>query len=301
MLFRIEDISGFNPNLRIYDVDESTKPLVDKTRIDEYIALKIREEVNGAKSRELLSYSKSLATCILKYNKYTDNELHICIINDIKDYILYISPDGNEKWKPYFIGNRINGEPLFQKNGKIQLLNFIIDVSNNDLLDNYLRCYTGSGKKVLASPEKDNEVVVMNPSSDLVINQYMDAVYILYALQLKYRFLCDIKIQRTLIDELSNMDEFRFEYCPHERMAFIHLILYLSAKWKYEYQISQKIYDYADSEEHLSICYDPILQFHDIMENDFEESYDFSTYNQNVISDLFWKYCGIYLKDQKWA
>lgn len=298
MLFRIEDISGFNPNLRIYNVDESAKPLVDKTRIDEYIALKIREEVNGAKSRELLSYSKSLATCILKYNKYTDNELHISIINGFMNYISYISPDGNEKWKYYFIEDRIIGKPLFQKNGKIQLLNFIIDVSNNDLVDNYLKCYTGSGKKVLASPEKDNEVVVMNPSSDLVINQYMDAVYILYALQLKYRFLCNIKIQSSLISELSNMDESRFEYCPYERMAFMYLILYLSAKWNYEYQISQKIYVYADNEEHMSICYDPILQFHDIMEDDFEESYDLSAYNKNVISDLFWKYCEIYLKDQ---
>lgn len=47
MLFRIEDISGFDPKLRTYDVDEFTAPFVDKQQVDEHIALKIREEING--------------------------------------------------------------------------------------------------------------------------------------------------------------------------------------------------------------------------------------------------------------
>lgn len=295
MLFRIEDISGFDPKLRTYDVDEFTTPSVDKEQVDKYIALKIREEINGSKSRELLSYSKSLATCILKYNKYTDNELHICIINGWKDYISYISPNDNERWKLYSIQDRLNEKPLFNKRGQIQLLNFIIDVSNNTLVDEYLKYYTNIGKKILASPEKDSEVVVMNPPNDLIINQYMDAVYILYALQLRYRFLSNVNVQKALILELINMEAFRFEYCPHERVAFINLILYLSANWQYEYQISQKIYGYLEKEEHLSINYDPILQFHGIMKDDFEESYNLSTYNGNVLSDLFWKHCGRYL------
>jgi hypothetical protein len=295
MLFRIEDISGFAPKLRTYDVDEFKVPLVDKEQVDIYIAMKIREGINGSKKRELLSYSKSLATCILKYNKYTDNELHICIINGRKDYISYTSPKDNVKWKYYFIQDRINGKPLFNKSGKIQLRNFVIDVSNNTLVDKYLRYYTNVGKKSLASPEKDSEIAVMNPPNDLIINQYMDAVYILYALQLRYRFLSNVNVQRALILELDSMDAFRFEYCPSERVAFINLILYLSANWQYEYQISQKIYNYSEREEHLSIYYDPILQFHGIMEDDFEESYHLSSYNKNVISDLIWKYCGRYL------
>lgn len=295
MLFRIEDISGFDPKLRTYDVDEFTKPTVNKKKIDNFIASKIREEVNGSKNRNLLSYSKSLATCILKYNKYTDNELHICIINGWKDYITYISPKNNTKCRLYDIQNRINGNPLFNKTGEIQLLNFIIDVSDNILLNEYLKYYSNAGKKIIASPEKDNEVVVMNPPNDLVINQYMDAVYILYALQLKYRFLSNVKIQSALLLELDHMDAFRFEYCPHEKIAFIHLILYLSANWQYEYQISKKIYHYSENEEHLSMSYDPILQFHGIMKDNFAESYKLSTYNENVISDLFWKYCGQYL------
>ena len=153
MLFRIEDISGRNPKLRTYDADDFTIPLINKQKVDEYIALKIREEVNGSRNRELLSYSKSLATCLLKYNKYDDNELHICMTEGWQNFILYISPKDNVKWKSYYIRDRIKEKSLFNKTGKIQLLNFIIDVSNNTLVDEYLRCYTGVGKKILASPE----------------------------------------------------------------------------------------------------------------------------------------------------
>lgn len=244
----------------------------------------------------MLSYSKSLATCLLKYNKYIDNELHICMIQGCKDYILYISPKGNIKCKLYSINDRIDDKALFHKGGQIQLLQFIIDVSNNSLVDEYLRYYTGVGKKVLASPEKDSEVIVMNPPNDLIINQYMDAVYILYALQLRYNFLSDTDIRQALILKLMNMEAFRFEYCPQEREAFIKLIRYLSVNWRYEYRISKKIYDYLEKCEHLSIYYDSILQFYGIMKDDFEESYHNSTYNENVISDLFWEYCYKYLK-----
>lgn len=295
MLFRIEDISGFGALLRTYDADEFSTDLVSKAQIDEHIASKIRKEVNGAKSRSLLSYSKSLATCILKYNKYTDNELHICITNGLRDYILYISPRGNKRCKHYSIQDRIDGEPLFNGNGKIQLVSFIIDISDNSLIDEYLKRYAKVGKKALASPEKDSEVVVMNPPNDLIINQYIDAVYILYALQLKYHFLCDEQIRAALIKELYTMDEFRFLSCPYERIAFVNLISYLSSNWQYEHEISKGIYDYSQAEEHISAYYDPILQFHGIMQGTFEDSYNLGSYNENVLSDLFWRYCGKYL------
>jgi len=299
MLFRIEDISGFDPNLRKYDVDEYTASLmVDKTQIDDHIASKIREEINGSKNRALLSYSKSLATCILKYNKFTDNELHICDINNRIDYIKYVSLKGNERCKRYSLQDRVSGRRLFNRNGKIQLLNFIIDVSNNALVDEYLRYYTSVGRKSLASPEKDSEVVVLIPPNDLVINQYMDAVYILYALQLKYKFLSDRRVPSILVRELSKMDEFRFGNCPNERVAFIKLIWYLSANWRYENQISQQIYTYSENDEHFPMHYDPILQFHGIMTDDFDVSYNLGSYNNNALSDLFWKYCYCYLKSK---
>lgn len=294
MLFRIEDISGLDPNLRKYNVNEFVCPIINKVQIDNYIAQKIREEVNGSKNRELLSYSRSLATCILKYNKYTDNELHICFTNGLDDYITYISPEGEVFKIDYSIEDRINGNSLFDTNGEIRLQNFIIDVSNNILLDQYLRCYTGIGKTIFASPEKDSEVVVMNPPNDFVINQYMDALYILYGLQLKYGFLSNPYVRTALISELNNMHECRFENCPQERAAFVNLILYLSINWQYEKQISSQIYISSKKDEHISFGYDSILQFDGIMNNSFFEAY-YDCDNQDVMSMLFWKYCSMYL------
>lgn len=291
MLFRIEDISGSEPNLRKYNADDFIEPTVDKSQIDNFIASKIRDEVNGSKSRELLSYSKSLATCLLKYNGFTDNELHVCRVNSRKNCIKYISHKGNIRYKGYTIQERLNGRVLFNKPGSIQLLNFVIDVSDNATVDAYLRHYTGTGKKALASPEKDCEVVVMNPPDDSFIKEYMDAVYILYALQFKYQFLNSVDIRHRLILELNSMDEIRFDHCPGEREAFIILIEYLSANWGYEAKISKGIYDYFERDEHVSLYYDPILQFDGIIKSDFHESYNNSDYNGNVISDLFWNYC----------
>ncbi len=299
MIFRIEDVSGVDPKLRTYNVESFEFPMIDKSQIDKYIAVKIREEVNGASGRSLLSYSKSLATCLLKYNRFTDNELHICRIGglqDYMDYILYVSAKNKRESMRYSIQDRINSGPLFHNNGKIHLLSFVIDISDNALLDAYLRDYTGGGRKVYASPEKDNEVIVMNPPNDIVINQYMDSVYILYALQMRFGFLNSINIRNALIDEIRNMERFRFEYCPNERLAFIDLICYLYTNWEYEFEISRKIIDHSKKEDHISFHYNPILQFYNILEDLFQESYNLGSYNENVLSDLFWKYCKRYLE-----
>ena len=68
----------------------------------------------------------------------------------------------------------------------IYLCRFSIDVSNNQLVNNYLIRHTGTGKKLLSSPEKDSEVVVMNPLHDYIISSdgYLSSVYILYALHI---------------------------------------------------------------------------------------------------------------------
>ena len=81
MLFRIEDVNGYNPVQRSYDQSDYSFIPIDKDEFDKTIATMIREEINGAKNRTLHSYSKSIATCILKYNEFTDNELHILIDN----------------------------------------------------------------------------------------------------------------------------------------------------------------------------------------------------------------------------
>lgn len=298
MLFRIEGSSGFDPKPRTYNVAEYNTPEINKNDIDNYIAQKIREEINGTQNRELLSYSKSLATCILKYNRFADNELHIYDTKCNANYINYISPHNKFKFKSYFIQDRINNKPFFTGNGNIKLLHFIIDVSNNALVDEYLKKYTGKGKKFFASPEKDHEVIVMNPQCDMVIHEYMPSVYILYALQLTYNFLNNKHILFSLLNDLKNMNNAEFMFCPNERQALICLVLYLSNKWEQEYQISKNIYNYSDADTKIPTYYDPLWQFHDIItDKDFNLSLFLSTYNRNVVSDLFWKYCYIYLKN----
>lgn len=290
MLFRIEDISGFDPKLRIYDSCEFNAPVVEKDQIDEFISMKIRAEINNSHERDLLSYSKSLATCLLKYNKFTDNELHI-YINYGYNYIKYLSCSDKLKVKNYSIEDRLYGEPIFNKSGDIELLNFIIDVSNNVLLNQYLKKYQKTEKKRYASPEKDHEVVVMMPSNDLVITDYISAVYILYALQLKYRFLNHRNIRDVLIWELENMEFTSDETDSSEKIAFIELVNYLADYYEKEYELSQFILQESQKTEHLSVAFDPILQFDDIIKNDFWDSYYLRTYNPNKVSDLFWDLC----------
>ena len=81
------------------------------------------------------------------------------------------------------------------------------------------------------------------------------------------------------------------------KVSYAILIEYLANNSFYEYQISQSIYESSKKEEHYPLHYDPILQFHDIIYRSFEEAYDNSDYNDNILSRIFWKYCGFYLED----
>lgn len=296
MLFRIQDVSGFSAASSRIENSNGEKEIIKKAEFDRYIAKLIREEINGAKHRRIFSYSKSLATCLLKYNKYTDNELHIC--QDVPHCVEYFSSKGHRKIKRYFIENTLTDGTLFndkKTDEHIQLTNFVIDVSDNNLIDCYFVHFFGVHLKKLASPEKDKEVVIFNPQNVKIIKYYVNSVYILYGLQMKYKFLCDEDIRLEVIREIYDIDDFRFLDNLDEREAFIDLINYLSYNFDYEYRISENIYDYSEKREHYPLHYDPILQFHDIKDHSFEEVYHNSDYNDNVLSRIFWKYCGLYL------
>jgi hypothetical protein len=154
--------------------------------------------------------------------------------------------------------------------------------------------YTNAGLQQYASPEKDSEVVMMQAKNDVVIERYIDSIYILYALQLKYHFLRSQTVVENLIKEVKQLQDFRFDGCEQERDAIIFLIQYLYRNREYEIKVNQKIFNYMEKKDHLSLSYDSILQYHGIMHNDFEDSYYLSDYNDNVISEIFWKYCGRY-------
>lgn len=300
ILFRIEDVSGFDPNSRNYEQSEYSSDIINKDQFDNIIANRIKNEVNGAKSRNLHSYSKSLATCLLKYNKYTDNELHIFIFNDFYwNKVIYTGSKGCVKVKNYSIMSRLqDNQGFFNKSGQINLNNFVIDISNNTLLHQYLKKYTGSGKKRMASPEKDNEVVVFNPRSDLVVKNHMNALYIIYALQMKYGFLSNHEIAAKLSMAICQLEERFFSDYVEEKCAFIEIINYLHYCWQLEKRISSRIYKTSDEEAHISMCYDSILQYYGIQESEcFEDAYDLIVfYNDDPIISLALKYCYCYLK-----
>ena len=115
MLFRTEDVSGTDPILRFNEETGSCTWHINKAELDIFIANKIRDEINGSKKRELISYSQSLATCLLKYNKFVDNELHIFNPNGCIDYILYKTQSGKIKYKTYSLLDRLYGPPCSQR------------------------------------------------------------------------------------------------------------------------------------------------------------------------------------------
>lgn len=180
---------------------------------------------------------------------------------------------------------------LFKGKREIKLYNFIVDVSDNDVLNKYLLKFTNIKLKKYASPEKDSEIIMMQAYSDIVIKEYIDSIYVLYALQLKYRFLRDLSVVKDIIYEILQLEDFRFYYCKKEREAIILLVYYLYYNTEQEELMNKKIFEYADKKEHLSMYYDSILQFQDIQDSSFEDSYNLSDYNDNVVSDIFWKYC----------
>lgn len=294
MLFRIENVNDIDANLRPYCPDDFLCKSVDKAEFDEFIASIIRQEINGAKHRSIWSYSKSLAACILKYNKNADNELHIFNEGINLDSILYVNSNGTLQRASYSLRERLYWgyeRPFFADGGEIILKNFVIDVSDNELVDKYLRLFTGKGKKKIASPEKDSEVAVMNPSNDLTIMQYLSTVYTLYALQYRYKFLCCDNARINLISKIQRLHDFRFDGCEDERYGLVLLVEYLATHWRYEYSISRGIYEYFKQSENLSFYYNSLHEFAAIISEDFDEAYYNSDYNDNVISELCWQVC----------
>lgn len=291
MLFRIEDSENEDGVHREYAVMPQNLPVMPMFQLESYISDEIRKEINGAKDRRLLSYSKSLGICLLKYNKYADNEIHL---NDesMFDYITYFECKAQKPgFEVYSLSDALMGLGIEKKKRKVILTNFVIDVSDNELLDSYLLKYTGAGRKKLASPEKDKEVLMFQSPNDLVITQYSDSVYLLYALVMKYGM--NAWIRDALIEYVYELEEFRFDYCrSDERKAIIQIIDYLYRNQKQERCMSKVVIMESFNNGDISGYYDPITQFHDIQNQWFEDSFALSDYNDNVISFGIWNcYC----------
>lgn len=107
--FRMEDVSDITGIRRNYNIEDENLPIMKKTEVESYIANQIRKQINGSKDRILLSYSKSLAICLLKYNQYCDNELHIYFNCSISPNIInYYDEKGNFICKNYSLQDALN-------------------------------------------------------------------------------------------------------------------------------------------------------------------------------------------------
>lgn len=289
MLFRIEDSENPDGHHREYEIPYENHPKLKLLELENYLANEIRKEINNTLDRKLLSYSKSLGVCLLKYNKFADNELHINI-NSMDDFVCFFSlKDQNSVCAPFNLSNGLYGLASKDKESEIILRNFQVDVSDNNLLDRYLLMATGIGRKKVASPEKDKEVLLMQSPNDIVISTYSESVYLLYALSLKFGM--KKSIYENLMNKICTLENFRFQSCGEsERHGLIEIIDYLYRCGEYEKEMSQRILQDSLAAETVPVYYDSISQLHNIQQDSFEESYMLSDYNNNIVSYWIWYY-----------
>lgn len=292
MLFRIDTSSGFNNHNRQYSFSDSEPVILKGGEIEGFIAGEIAKEINGSNDRRLISYSKSLGVCLLKYNNYLDNGLHFAEVssNTHAGYTELCCRIGDEiSCVSYYLQYGLNFP--FEE---AELLNFIADVSDNRIVQNYFQKHLGKGKNPFASPEKDREVVMMRPLNEKVITaDNLESVYILYGLSMRYDFLSDEDIPAGLIrDVIHAFNEGRFN--NEETEAIISLINYMACYRNYERSLSRAVRERNSIGDRIPFCYDLICEYDTIMNSSFSEAYDL-TYTSNIITSAIWKWCGIFL------
>ena len=118
--------------------------------------------------------------------------------------------------------------------------------------------------KWTASPQKDNEVVIFNPQNDLCINHFIGAVYTLYALQSRCRFLNNNRIVSELINGINSLPDEYWAGWEQEREALNYVVVYLSEKWAYERSVSAGILDELTKKPHIS-PYNGVMLYSDVM------------------------------------
>ena len=301
--FRVEKADKDMINRKYHCTRKKTLPKIKIKDIDSYIADQIRQEVNDCSTRSVLSYSRSLATCLFKYDSEYDTVLHIyetfrsdcnfwghCSMKHacngktpiIENELQFIDSQGQLKVIHYDID-----QGLFLQNNsgdeEITLCNFIVDISDNSVLDKYLFKFTQKHKKWHATPQKDNEIVMMQASNDFVIRN-IEAIKIMYALQVKTEFLSYSDIMDYIFDrffELGDLPGFRSLKEIKELEGIKKLLIYIHNNWETEYELSKPIYEYYRKRERLSLSYDIC---YDILFNDiYDDSYGY----EDPIIDIF--------------
>lgn len=293
MIFRIEDTSNPDGNHRKYSIPLNECPKMPLSDLGGFISNEIRKEVNNAKDRRLLSYSKSLMICLMKYNQYANNELHINTeINYNSCGFIQIIHDSKSLYIPFDLRYDLSSIKECLQDLSIILRNFAIDIADNELLDIFLKDNTETHRKKVASPEKDHEVLLFQSPNDIVLTEYLQQAYILLALSIRYSL--PSSVANYIIKQINALDDYRFSYYPHERAALIYIIRHIYYNQSFEKQVLKTIRE----DEVLRICYDSIYQFKSIIdrETSFDEiCNDDFYYNCNVVSDIIMKAYSLYL------
>lgn len=191
LYFRVRDREGASPKLRGYGKD-MTEPM-DSFCVDEVIAQEIRQQVNNWDNSDVFSYSKSLGVVLYKYNRIADNPIYITMNQG--SFVDFTVLNYNGLSENYCVPYNIDclNYPFRHdfKNQQIILNNYIIEVDDNYKINRYLQAYTPKGRSPYASCENDKEVIIRNPIDSYAIEEQdcIDAVYLLYALQVKTGFL----------------------------------------------------------------------------------------------------------------
>ncbi len=286
MLFRIENNqeNGGDGKIRNYKLSQSELPEMKMNDMEKYIAEEIRKEINGSSDRNLLSYSKSLGVCLMKYNPFSINELHIKTDNDnyTDNCITYCFDKKDSIEDTAYLNFDLGLIGLPKENNKTVIIkNIERDVSNNKSVNNYLKMITGVGLKKLASPEKDCEVLIMQSPNDLIISNYLHSIYLLYGLVLRYGM--KDKIFHNLFDKIYFLEEYRFEYYPEERSAILHILNYF-----YEQTVIKGILDSSEKKLFPFYVDVPIIQVFKIQDkkNSFNAIYNDYYDDSDVVSQI---------------
>lgn len=229
-LFRIENRNFYirpSTGRKIYPVEFACFP----NEADARIAQEIREEINCQNKRKTYSWTQSLGIALFKYNQYAGGRLMV-LPNVELDIVTLAMKNETGHLNSYCFPYNIypNGQLIaFAPNVRLAIDNYIIRVSDNERLVTYLKEYTDVGIKARISPERDKEVIIRDNfrlSSYWIIDGVnLDAVYILYALQLKYNFLLKKSVLQFFVVSIQ-----QYIVADDLKWALIQIAYYLTGE-----------------------------------------------------------------------
>lgn len=122
----------------------------------------------------------------------------------------------------------------------------------------------------------------------MIISNYLDSVYLLYALALKYGM--NKLVREELIHKICSLENFNYtEDGKMEEEAILVIIDYLYKRINAERKVIKPILQDIKKSDPLSLYCNPIMQLLEIQEKNFDDLILQADYNSNVVSDCIWE------------